>query len=64
VPMMSGPSTLVTREQVHGMVGLAWNGSIQASSIEVVNVAGDSVVGRDRIQSAPNLRRVHAESVQ
>ena len=29
-----------------------------------VNVAGDSAVGRDRIQSAPNLRRVHVESAQ
>ena len=34
------------------------------TSIEVVKVAGDSAVGRDRIQSAPNLRRVHAESGQ
>src|SRR5215469_4978558 len=33
-------------------------------SLEVVNVGGDSAVGRDRIQSAPNLRRVHAESAQ
>ena len=33
-------------------------------SLEVVNVAGDSAVGRGRIQSAPNLRRVHAESAQ
>ena len=30
----------------------------------VVNIAGDSAVGRDHIQSAPNLRRVHAESAQ
>ena len=39
-------------------------GPIRTPSLEVVNVAGDSAVGRDRIQSAPNLRRVHAESAQ
>jgi hypothetical protein len=31
------------------------NGPFRAPSLEVVNVAGDSAVGRDRIQSAPNL---------
>src|ERR1700722_8230903 len=41
---------------------LPWNGPVGAPSLEVVNVAGDSAVGRARIQSAPNLRRVHAES--
>src|SRR5580700_4802631 len=35
---------------------------IRIPSLEVVNVAGDLAVGRDRIQSAPDLRRVHAES--
>jgi hypothetical protein len=29
-----------------------------------MDVAADSAVGRDRIQSAPNLQRVHAESAQ
>src|ERR1700681_1706364 len=42
----------------------AWNGPIRAPSLEVLNIAGDSAVGRDRIQSAPTLRRVHAESAQ
>jgi hypothetical protein len=41
---------------------VALNGPIRTPSLEVVNVAGDSAVGRDRIQSAPNLRRVHVES--
>jgi hypothetical protein len=41
---------------------LPGNGPIRTPSLEVVNVAGDSAIGRDRIQSAPNLRRVHAES--
>src|ERR1700722_7448807 len=40
------------------------NGPIRTPSLEVVNVAGDLAVGRDRIQSAPNLRRVHAESAE
>src|SRR5277367_7029876 len=40
------------------------NGPIRTPSLEVVNVTGDLAVGRDRIQSAPNLRRVHAESAQ
>src|ERR1700733_7426842 len=40
------------------------NGPVRTPSLEVVNVAGDLAVGRDRIQSAPNLRRVHAESAQ
>ena len=39
-------------------------GPIRTPSLEVVNVAGDSAVGRYRIQSAPNLRCVHAESAQ
>ena len=43
---------------------LPGNGPIRTPSLEVVNVAGDSAVGRDRIQSAQNLRRVHAESAQ
>src|ERR1700685_1541658 len=37
---------------------------IRTPSLTVVNVAGDSAVGRGRIQSASNLRRVHAESAQ
>ena len=43
---------------------LPGNGPIRTPSLEVVNVAGDSAVGRDRIQSAPDLGRVHAESAQ
>jgi hypothetical protein len=43
---------------------LPGNGPIRTPSLEVVNVAGDSTVGLDHIQSASNLRRVHAESAQ
>ena len=35
-------------------MALPWNGPIKTPSLEVVNVAGDSAAGRDRIQSAPN----------
>ena len=45
-------------------MALPWNGPIKTPSLEVVNVAGDSAAGRDRIQSAPDLRRVHAQSAQ
>ena len=45
-------------------MALSWNGPIKTPSLEVVNVAGDSAAGRDRIQSAPNLRRVHAQGAQ
>jgi len=34
---------------------LPGKGPIRTPSLEVVNVAGDSAVGRGRIQSAPNL---------
>jgi hypothetical protein len=37
---------------------------VRTPLLEVVNVVGDSAVGRDRIQSAPNFYRVHAESAQ
>src|ERR1700733_5869718 len=40
------------------------NGPIRTPSPKVVNVAGDSALGRDRLQPAPSLRRVHAESAQ
>ncbi len=43
---------------------LPGNGLIRTPSLEVVYVAGESALGRDRIQSALNLRRVHAESAQ
>jgi hypothetical protein len=43
------------RNQVLATIGLAWNDPIRTPSLEVVNVAGDSAVRRNRIQSAPNL---------
>jgi hypothetical protein len=52
---VSGPPTVVTRAQVLAVVDSAWNGPMRAPWLEVVKVAGDSAVGRDRIQSAPNL---------
>jgi hypothetical protein len=55
---------VVTWEQVLATVDLAWTGPIRTPSLEVVKVAGDSAVGRDGIQSAPNVRRVHPESAQ
>ena len=71
--MTKGLSTPRRREQMAGEAGSRcscrqsriWiRQPIRAPSLEVVNVAGDSAAGRDRIQSAPNLRRVHAESAQ
>src|SRR5580704_15439424 len=45
-------------------MALPWNGPVKTPSLEVVNAAGDSAAGRDRIQPAPDLRRVHAQSAQ
>ena len=50
-----GGAELRVRYGGSGPPVLPWNGPIRTPSLELVNVAGDSAVGRDRIQSAPNL---------
>ncbi len=62
---LSRPVRRSRRAHVSGDPGVRrWRTPIRTPSLEVANVAGDSAVGRDRIQSAPNLRRVHAQSTQ
>src|SRR5215467_8112305 len=66
-------SSLITWAYTRSVIeGSAWasraattcTGTPASSRVVALNVAGDSAVGRGRIQSAPNLRRVHAESAQ
>jgi acyl-CoA thioesterase len=47
-------------------MGRSLDNTIRVAQLEATEwvLCGDSAVGRDRIQSAPNLRRVHAESAQ
>jgi hypothetical protein len=54
VDLMFVTSRAVARDTVLANVHPAETTQL-GPSLEVVNVAGDSAVGRDRIQSAPNL---------
>ncbi len=64
VELVFGPSDRRRQGPGARQCSPAWNSPIRTPSLEVMNVAGDSAVGRDRIQSAPNLRRFHAKSAQ